>query len=111
MTTTKEQSGEVKGKTLDITSVKDAKKKVSDLKVFGDGDAWQLLCKASSEQEGWMKSTKVLNIEGEGCLVQVSTQQRNPDGSNAIAEAICFVPKVELVISDDGKSRKLEGIY
>jgi hypothetical protein len=39
-----------------------------------------------------MKSTKAMHIEGMGCLVQVSTQQRNQDGSYAVAEALTWVP-------------------
>ncbi len=78
-------------KSLDISEVKGAKANISDLKVYGDGDTFRLLCKASSESEGWMKSTKVCNVFG-GCIVQVTTQQRNPDGSYAVAEALTFVP-------------------
>lgn len=78
-------------KTLDISEVKAAKDNISDLKVYGDGDTFRLLCKASSETQGWMKSTKVCNVDG-GCIVQVTTQQRNPDGSYAVAEALTFVP-------------------
>lgn len=78
-------------KTLDNTCIAEAKAKVSDLKVVGDGDTWQLLCKASSKKEGWMKSTKVLEIENVGCLVQVSTQQ-----GDHVAEALAFVPGVQI---------------
>ena len=42
-----------------------------------------------------MKSTKAMET-GNGCVVQVTTQQRNPDGSYAIAEALTFVPDVHL---------------
>ncbi len=84
-------------KTLDITEVKKAKDNISDLKVYGDGDTFRLLCKASSQKEGWMKSTKVCNVPG-GCIVQVTTQQRNPDGSYAVAEALTFVPSVKIDI-------------
>jgi hypothetical protein len=80
-------------KQFDISDDKPDKDNISDLKVFGDGDTWKLLCKASSNIEGWMKSTKVCNVVG-GCLVQVTTQQRNEDGSYACAEALTFVPKV-----------------
>lgn len=80
-------------KTLDITDCKGAQGNISDLKVFGNPDTFRLLCKASSEIEGWMKSTKVCEIPT-GCLVQVTTQQRNPDGSYAVAEALTFVPGV-----------------
>lgn len=84
-------------KTLDNTNVAETAKNSSDLKVFGNSDMWQLLCKASSESQGWMKSTKAMYLGVAcGCLVQVSTQQKNPDGSYAIAEAIIFVPGVKI---------------
>jgi len=79
-------------KTLGITNINEAKEAISDIEVFGDGDAWKLICKASSVSQGWMKSTKAMDIHGAGCLVQVTTQQTNPDGSYAIAEALTFVP-------------------
>lgn len=79
-------------KTLHNSDISGARANVKDIKVSGDGDLFKLLCKASSEKEGWMKSTKAMAIEGCGCVVQVTTQQRNPDGSYAVAEAVCFVP-------------------
>jgi pyruvate/2-oxoglutarate dehydrogenase complex dihydrolipoamide acyltransferase (E2) component len=78
-------------KMLDISEVKGAKANISDLKVYGNGDTFALLCKASSQEQGWMKSTKVCNVHG-GCIVQVTTQQKNPDGSYAVAEALTYVP-------------------
>ena len=80
-------------KTLQNTDVNGAKKNVSDLQVWGDGDLFKLISKASSQREGWMKSTKAMST-GDGCLVQVTTQQRNPDGSYTVAEALTFVPNV-----------------
>jgi hypothetical protein len=92
-------------KNLSVENIEDAKKKVSDIKVVGNGDTFALLCKASSETQGWMKSTKVCNLPN-GCLVQVSTQQRNPDGSYAVAEALTFVPDVLMeevpIMTNDG---------
>lgn len=82
-------------KDLGITEVRGAKANISDLVLYGDGDTFGLLCKASSQEQGWMKSTKVANVPG-GCIVQVTTQQRNPDGSYAVAEALSFVPGVKL---------------
>ena len=78
-------------KDLDIPEVNDALARISDVVVHGDGDTFALLCKASSNAQGWMKSTKVCNVY-DGCVVQVTTQQRNPDGSYAVAEAITYVP-------------------
>lgn len=86
-------------KSLHNTDINGAHKSVPDIQTFGNGDMWQLLCKASSESEGWMKSTKAMEIPGIGCLVQVTTQQRNPDGSYAVAEAIELVR--DAVIKED----------
>ena len=79
-------------KTLDVTSISSAKAAISDVKTFGDGDLWALVSKASSESQGWMKSCKAMEVPGCGVCVQVTTQQRNADGSYAVAEAVCFVP-------------------
>lgn len=85
----------MKEKDLGITEVRAAKDNISDLVVYGDGDTFALLCKASSQEQGWMKSTKVCNVFN-GCIVQVTTQQKNPDGSYAVAEALTYVPGVRL---------------
>lgn len=89
-------------KTKTITSVADARKKVNDVQVVGNGDLFQLLSKASSKKEGWMKSTKAMQVAGYGCLVQVTTQQ----GGN-VAEAITFVPGVS--ITKDAKGNLMLG--
>jgi len=94
-------------KALNVTSIDDAKKKVSDIEVVGDGNLFALLCKASSKSQGWMKSTKAMQVDG-GCVVQVSTQQRNFDGSYALAEAVTFVPGAKIVPDENG-GRKLVG--
>ena len=90
----------MKEKDLGITEVRAAKANISDLVVYGDGDTFALLCKASSQEQGWMKSTKVCNVFN-GCIVQVTTQQKNPDGSYAVAEALTYVPGVRLDRSAD----------
>jgi hypothetical protein len=102
---------EVKEKDLNISEVRQAQKNISDLKVYGDGDTFALLCKASSQEQGWMKSTKVCNLDN-GCIVQVTTQQRNPDGSYAVAEALTFVPGVNMDKSTEPRRlRCFEEIY
>lgn len=83
-------------KTFSNASVAEVKVKVPDVKVVGDGDTFKVLCKASSESEGWMKSTKYLEIQGYGCVLQVTTQQKNPDGSYSIAEALTTCPGVKV---------------
>lgn len=92
-------------KTLDTVNQTDAQAKVSDVKVVGNTDSFKLLCKASSESQGWMKSAKAMEVPG-GAVVQVTTQQRNADGSYAVAEALTFVPGVVLV-PDENNGRKL----
>lgn len=83
-------------KTLDNTNVAEAKANVSDIKVFGNGDLFQLIAKASSKEQGWMKSTKAMDT-GNGVVVQVTTQQ----GQN-VAEALTFVPNVSIKTDESG---------
>ena len=87
-------------KTLHNSDISGAKKNVKDIQVFGNGDLFQLISKASSSNEGWMKSTKAMDIPGVGCVIQVTTQQ----GVN-IAEALTFVPNVK--IEGEAGSRKI----
>lgn len=103
--TTVAQEGSVE-KTLNNSDVECAKEQVGDLEVFGNGDMFQLLCKASSKSEGWMKSTKAMVIPKVGCLVQVTTQQKNIDGTYSIAEALSFVPGATIV-GDAASGRRL----
>ena len=102
---TKESSDESNKKTLNNTCVNGAKKNVKDLEVYGDGDAFKLISKASSESQGWMKSTKAMNVGEYTVVIQVTTQQRNADGSYSVAEALTTVNDVQVVGSEaDGYS-------
>lgn len=91
-------------KTLHNSTVSGAHQNVSDLVVYGNGDTFKLICKASSKQEGWMKSTKAMSIDGVGCVIQVTTQQ----GDN-VAEALTFVPgvRIEEINGDKNNGRKI----
>lgn len=82
-------------KTLNVTSSKDLKEKVSDVEIYGNPDTFTLICKASSKEQGWMKSTKAMQV-GNTVVLQVTTQQRNPDGSYAIAEALTNLHNVTI---------------
>ncbi len=90
-------------KTLSNINMKEAKSAVSDLQVVGNGDLWQLLCKAYSTEEDWLKSTKAMEIENVGCIVQVTTQQ-----GNNVAEAVVFVPSVSIVEDENGGRKLVE---
>jgi hypothetical protein len=86
-------------RAMDVTDTADAAGKMP-VKVVGDPDRWQLLSKASSGDD-WMKSTKAMQC-ADGVLVQVSTMQRNPDGSFAIAEALAYVPGAVIQVDRNG---------
>jgi hypothetical protein len=78
-------------KPLHIASVEEAKSTTSDLEVFGDSMTFQLICKASSASQGWMKSVQAMQIDGVGCVVQVTTRY-----GDHVAEALTFVPGVRI---------------
>lgn len=97
-------------KTLYNTDMSGTKVNVPDVVMHGD-DLFKLLSKASSESEMWMKSTKAMEIEGVGCVVQVTTQQgtKTPQAKTSraepvvvweIAEAVTFVPNTTIVMDD-----------
>jgi len=92
-------------KTLNNSDVNGARKQVKDLQTFGNGDLFILLSKASSKNEGWMKSTKAMPIPGIGCIVQVTTQQ-----NDNVAEALCFVPGVR-IMEDSSGIRRLVAVF
>ena len=97
-------------KTLHNTCANRATKNVKDIVFWGNGDTFKLISKASSEAEGWMKSTKAMQC-GSDVVVQVTTQQRNPDGTYSIAEALTTVTNaiiVEHFTDDVVTSRTIE---
>ena len=81
----------MKAKTLSNASVEETERRVPDVRFAGNPNKWVLLCKAWSNDEGWMKSTKAMQTPA-GCVVQVTTQQRNKEGCYSLAEALTFVP-------------------
>ena len=89
-------------KSLHNTCANGATKNVKDIIFWGNGDTFKLISKASSELEGWMKSTKAMQA-GTSVVVQVTTQQRNPDGSYAIAEALTTVSNARILTEFDSE--------
>jgi hypothetical protein len=89
-------------KPLDVTNMEQAAATNSDLGTFGNPGQWNLICKAWSKQNGWMKSTKAMEILGLGVLVQVSTEIRSSTGLSTdlpvIAEALQFIPGATLKV-------------
>ena len=80
-----------KEKTMTNTTASQASVQVKDIQFWGNSDTFKLISKASSQNEGWMKSTKAMQIKGVGCVIQVTTQQ-----GDSIAEAVTFVPGVKI---------------
>lgn len=83
-------------KTFGNTDTHGAKKNVKDIVFWGNGDTFKLISKASSKNEGWMKSTKAMEIFGLGCVIQITTQH----GDN-VSEAVTFVPKCKVLEQSD----------
>jgi len=92
------------GKFLHNTCSNGASKIIKDIIFWGNGDTFKLISKASSEAEGWMKSTKAMQA-GTSVVVQVTTQQRNSDGTYAIAEALTTVPNACIIESFDSEGQ------
>lgn len=90
-------------RSLHNLNAAEAMRNAPDLKIAGNGDLWQVLCKASSQRQNWMKSTKAMEIPGVGCLVQVTTQQ-----GEQVSEALTFVPGV-IIAEDENGGKKLVG--
>ena len=90
-------------KTFQNTDSDGAKKNVSDIQFWGDGDTFKLISKAWSKKEGWMKSTKAMEIKGVGCVIQVTTQQ----GSN-VAEAVTFAPNCRIKEETDAEGKVIK---
>ena len=92
-------------KSLNNTDFNGTQQNVPDVVFFGDTDCWKLICKASSQKQGWMKTTKAMDVNGTSVIVQTETQQRNPDGSYALSQAVVFVQRCSVleVLDIDGK--------
>lgn len=90
-------------KTMTNTTANHASVQVKDIQFWGNGDTFKLISKASSQNEGWMKSTKAMQIKDVGCVIQVTTQQ----GDN-IAEAVTFVPGVKIEEIENEKGLVIE---
>ena len=94
------ESGSITPKSLHNTCSNGATKNVKDIVFWGNGDTFKLISKASSEAEGWMKSTKAMKC-GKDVVIQVTTQQKNPDGSYSVAEALTTAHNKKIVETTD----------
>ena len=91
---------------VNVVSAEDAKAKVNDVVIVGNGNLFQLLCKASSESQGWMKSSKAMEIPGLGCVVQSTTREKG----ERPAEAMVFVPDCRIEPDVNGGRKIVFGV-
>lgn len=92
------------GKVEFNISTEDAEKAHKDLKIYGNPDNLKLLFKASTST--WSNSTKALETHN-GCLIQVTNEQKQADGSWIAAEALTFIPDVAIKNEPNGNGRYL----
>lgn len=94
----------MKKRTVSNTTPKQAAQ--SGVEFLGDPNKWVVLHKAWNADEGWMRSTKALEIPGVGCMVQVSTLEKDK-----IAESVCFVPDVGITADSNGGRKLVRNQY
>ena len=80
---------------------KTAAAKTADIVVVGNADQFQTLSRETSKN-GSVQSVRAMEIQGEGCLVNISTVVVNKDGSLAVAETATFVRDVRIVEDVNG---------
>ena len=89
-------------KVLNNTNMEDTKQNVPNLEVYGNPGAWVLISKASSRLQGWMKSTKAMEIYAfqgvfQGVLVQTETELHEVGSqTTSCSQALCFLPGVHI---------------
>jgi hypothetical protein len=103
------EGASVKVGLLEVSPTDKVVKETADLdevKTVGNPDRFQLLIKAKGISEGnlFKKSTKAMQVPN-GCIVQVTTERQNPDGSWSIAEALTFVPGKSAIKDDVGNGK------
>lgn len=82
------------GRTLDNTTNEGAVEERA--KVVGT-QLWQTVCKAWHDNQRWFKSTKAMEIEGRGVLVQTTTYDQGQ-----VTDALQFIPDTRLAAAAEG---------
>ena len=76
--------------------------------IIGDPDQFQTLFKVSSDQ--LMKSTKAMNVPN-GCIVHVTTREVDQNGRISVADAVTFVPDLNVRIESDEEGNILQAEF
>lgn len=82
-----------------------AKEPLSDIETVGNPDMFEVLTSVNFPKEGLSRAIMAMSVRG-GCVMAVTTRQKNPDGSYAISDALTFVPNV-WIVDDVNGGRKL----
>lgn len=82
-----------------ISIVKETKDVKGPVEIAGKPDQLKLLFKVDGGT--WARSTKAMNV-GRGCVVQMSTKFLTPQGAWNLAEALAYVPDVEIAGEEGG---------
>ena len=72
----------------------------SDVRFWGDPEVFKLISRSSSLSEGWVRMVKAMQA-GKNIMILTSTQQRNPDGTYVVSEALSLVPGALIVEEKD----------
>ena len=90
-----------------ITNVEEWSEKEQNDEIYGNPNHFVVLFKVVSSN--LKKSTKAMQLDN-GCIIQVTTERRSPDGAWSVAEAVSFVPGAKIVQDNpeniDGKLGK-----
>lgn len=95
-----------------VTSTPEAEKVYDHFDTKGDASKLKTLFKAQGKStEGWffIKSTKAMLVPN-GCIIQVTSEKQNPDGSWNVAEAVTFVPGNLVIKQDDQGGHFIESV-
>lgn len=77
------------------------------METTGNENLYKVLYEKCLPKHDYSTTTKVIPVENCGVIVQVSTMQKNPDGSYSLAEALTYVPNA-CIVEKDGVT-KIEG--
>jgi hypothetical protein len=78
-------------------------KVIERIEKFGSG-MWELLHKEVSEAKGWTETTKVMEIEGLGALVKITSVKDGPNGGPALSNSVIFIAGASVVRSTDNNN-------
>lgn len=83
---------------LNNTSLETARANVPDMLVHGDPNAWICIAKASSKAEGFMASTKVMNLPNGALIESLRREYAEASGfpSVAVSVALAYVPDLNV---------------